>query len=683
MKNKKYVLGLLLLIFVFSLMGCSKSKGPKNVFDEFSTALTKGDYSAMYKRLSNESKKNADEKYFTDRYKNIYSSARVSKITISPSYPKKFEKDNNNKVKFPAKITLETPIGSKEFTYEVSLINEKQGDNKGWYVLWNESMILPNLSRGDSVSYVKSLGKRGEIKDKNGNGLGVNRKAVDIYLVPERIQSDKENIVKKLSTILGVTKEEVEGVLNQSYVKAHQDQRAFIMRLSREDDLNKAKKAIELPGVFTSTAAEDITIRYYPAKEAAAQLVGYVDNITAEELEKHKNQGYDASDIIGKTGLESIYEKRLRGEAGGAIYINDDKGNQKEVVLEKQAKDGEDITLSIDINLQKNMYNELKDDSGTGVAVNPKTGETLALVNSPSYDPNVLVSEISNRNYLALEKDAKKPLLSRFSNAIVPGSTFKPITAAIGLKSNKLDASKKVTIQGEKWQKDSSWGDYFVTRVHPEYTSLNLMDALVHSDNIYFARTALDIGKDNFINGAKDFGIGEKIEFPFPMVSSQIGAIDDKDGIDLADSGYGQADVLINPLQMALIYGSFANDGTVLKPILDMKDKTDTPKVWKDSAVSKEIADTITKDLIQVVENPKGTGRSAKISGVTLAGKTGTAELKQNQGETGKENGWFAAFNTDNPSIVTVMMVEDVQNSGGSAYVVPKVKTVMEKYLKH
>ncbi|SKA77946.1 penicillin-binding protein [Clostridium sp. USBA 49] len=682
MKNKKHLLGLLLII-VFSLTGCFKSKSPNVVFDEFSKFLAQKDYSSMYNMLSSESKKNIDEKYFTERYKNIYDAAHVSKIIISPSYPEKFEKDKDNKVKFPVKISLQTPIGNKDFTYEVSLINEKQGKSKDWYVVWDESMILPNLTKGDSISYVKSIGKRGEIKDRNGKGLAVNRKAVDIYIVPEKIQSDKENIINQLSSILKVTKEEIENVLNQPYVKSHPDQRAFVMRLSREDDIDKAKKAIELPGVFTSTASEDITIRYYPEKEAAAQLIGYVDNITAEELKKYKDQGYDSSDIIGKTGLESIYEKRLRGEAGGAIYINDDKGVQKEVVLEKEKKDGEDITISIDINLQKNIYNEIKGDSGTGVAVNPKTGEVLALVSTPSYDPNLIVSEISNRNYIALEKNESKPLLSKFSNATVPGSTFKPITAAIGLKTNKLDPSKKITIQGEKWQKDSSWGNYFVTRVHSEYTSLNLMEALIYSDNIYFAKTALDIGKDNFINGAKDFGIGEKIEFPFPMVSSQIGDINDKDGIKLADSGYGQGDVLMNPLQLALIYGSFVNNGNILKPILDMKDKTDNPKIWKENVISKEIADIINKDLIQVIENPNGTGHDAKISGITLAGKTGTAELKQNQGKTGKENGWFISYNTENPSIMTVMMIENVENKGGSSYVVPKVKNVMEKYLKH
>lgn len=682
-KLKKYLIVLLLVFSILTLAGCSKDKSPKEVFDGYINSWQSSDFSGMYKLLSTDTKQNVDEKYFTERYQNVYKNAKVSKVNVQASYPEKFAEDKEGKVKFPVKIALETSIGTKEYDYEVTLIKEKQGKANSYHVIWDEKMILPELSKGDNVAFSKKLGVRGEIKDINGNPLAVNKKAIDIYVVPEKIKQDRDNTIAQLSKILGCSVDEIELALNQPYVKEHPDQRALITRVSREYDRNKALEAIKLTGVFTSTAAEETTFRYYPAREAAAHLIGYVDNITAEELEKYKGQGYDGTDIIGKTGLESIYEKRLRGEVGGSIYITDEKGAKKSTVLEKAAKDGENIKLTIDVNMQKDMYAQIKNDTSAAVGVDPKTGEVRALVSSPSYDPNVLSNEISTNNYLALEKDPRHPLLSRFKSAIVPGSTFKPITAAIGLKTGKLDASKKVGIEGESWQKDSSWGDYKVTRVHSEYASLDLRDALVYSDNIYFARAALDIDKDNFIKGTSEFGIGEKIPFAFPMDTSQIGDFkSDNDGIKLADSGYGQGDILMNPLQLAMIYGSFVNEGTVLSPILDTKDITDTPKAWKENVISKEIADTIVKDLVQVIEDPKGTGHDAQISGLKLAGKTGTAELKQAQGETGKENGWFVAFNTDNPKLVTLMVVEDVQSGKGSKYVVPKVKNIMEKYAR-
>lgn len=656
--------------------GCTKSKDPKESFNQYISYLQKSDYPSMYTLLSSDSKKKVDEKYFVDRYKNAYEGARVSKVSVDPQFPEKFKEDNG-KIHFPAEITLETPLGIKKFTYDITMINEKQGKNKEWFVDWNEKMILPELEKGDKVAFERKLGKRGEIKDRNGNGLAVNTEAVSVYVVPDKIQYDRANIVAKLADSLGATAEEIEGKLNEPYAKAHPDQRVRIMTLSKQYDIERARKAIKVEQSI-SAPTETFTIRYYPTKDAAAQLIGYVDNITVEELQKYKAQGYDATDIIGKTGLEYTYEKRLRGEIGGTLYTTDDKGKKKSVILDKPVKDGEDITLTIDTNLQKTIYGQLAGDKGAAVAVHPKTGEVLAMVSTPSYDPNVLVSEISTRNLLALQNDTSNtPLVARFAAAIVPGSTFKPITAAIGLKTGKLDPSKELNIVGSEWQKDASWSTYKVKRVHADDTSVNLMDALVTSDNIYFARTALDIGKDNFLNGTKEFGIGEKMIFPYAMAASQTGALD-KD-IELADSGYGQGKVLMNPLHMALIYSSFINEGNILSPIIEMKDRTDSPKVWKEKAFSKEIADTITNDLIQVVE--RGTGKDGRIQGVAVAGKTGTAEVdKTQQNVQGKENGWFAAYNTSDPKLAVVMMIEDVGEKGGSGYVVPKVRNVMKSY---
>lgn len=679
MRYKKYLLSILLLISITALVGCSKAKDPKESFNSFTALLQNKDYSGMYKLLAGETKSNVDEKYFVDRYNNAYSNARVSKITVNPKYPEKLKEDKNGKLSFPADISIETPLGNVQFTYEVNLIKEKQGKEELWRVAWDEKMVLPELEKGDSIVYSKKLGKRGEIRDRDGKGLAVNSAAISVYVVPEQIQYDRSNIVAKLADTLGITTEEIEGKLNGAYVKAHPDQRVPIITLSKEYELEKAQKAIKVEKSITGPT-EPFTIRVYPLKDAAAHLVGYIDNITEEELVKYKSQGYDAADIIGKTGLESIYEKRLRGEVGGSISILNNKSNKKQVLIEKASKDGENITLSIDSKLQNTIYSQLAGDKGAAVAINPKTGEVMAMASSPSYNPNTLVTEISNKYYLSLESSPDKPLISRFANAIVPGSTFKPITAAIGLNSGKLDANKELSISGKQWQKDSSWGDYYVTRVHEDDNSVNLKDAFVLSDNIYFARTALSIGKDEFLKGAKAFGIGEKIEFPFPMTASQMGTLD-KD-IKIADSGYGQGEVLMNPLQLALIYGSFANDGSVLSPILDMKDKQAAPKVWKPSVVSKEAVDTIVKDLVQVVEDPKGTGHDAQIPGLTLAGKTGTAELKTTQGEKGKENGWFAAFNTEDPKLVAVMTIEEVQEKGGSKYVVPKVRNIFKNYFK-
>lgn len=677
MKIKRWLLCSLLFLSIITLIGCSKAKTPKDNFQEYISLWQKSDFTSMYKLLSNDTKKGVDEKYFTDRYKKIYKDAKINKVTISPEFPQKFIADKDGKVHFPIAITLETPIGNIPYKYEVYLVNEKQGKAKSWYVVWNEKMILPNFDKAYSVKYDKLLGKRGEIKDKNNQGLAVNRPAVAIGIVPSELGADKDAVEKQLASILNIGVEDIESQLNQKWAKDNPNQFVPILNVAN-NEIDKISKAVNLHKAVKNSNLKS-TMRVYPAGEAAAHLIGYIGNINAEDLKKYKDQGYDENDVIGITGLESIYEKRLRGEVGGVINIVDEKGTKKNI-LQKFPKDGEDITLTIDSNLQKDIYAQLLGDMGAAVATNPKTGEVLAMVSSPSYNPNLLSSSPSNKYYLSLFNDPKKPLVSRFDKATVPGSTFKPITAAIGLRSGKLNPDNELKIEGAKWQ-NSNWGSYFVTRKHTNDTSVNLLDAFVNSDNIYFARTALSIQKEEFLKGAKDFGIGEKIVFPFPMQSSEIGTLDSE--VELADSGYGQGKVLMNPLHLALIYGSFVNEGSVLSPIIEAKDKTDTPKVWKDKVVSKEISDLIVKDLIQVIENPIGTGHGAKVSGVTFAGKTGTAELKLAQDTKGKEYGWFATFNTDNPRFAMVMMVEDVQNNAGSGYVVPKAYNIMKNINKY
>ena len=661
---------------MFSFMGCSKAKSPKENFEGFVKSWQESDYASMYNMLSSETKKIVDEKYFVDTYKNIYGTAKVSKVSVVPQYPEKFKDDNSGKLHFPVNITLETPIGTKQFTYEINLVQEKQDKNKEWLVAWDEKMLLPELERGDKIYFDKSLGKRGEIKDKNGKGLAINSQATNIYVIPQEISADRDKTVAHLALTLGMAVEQIEAILNQQWVKSNPAQRVPILDVPR-DEMPKILKAQEPKGVKGEISPR--LLRRYPAGAAAAHLIGYIGKISAEDLKSQKDQGYDENDYIGKSGLEAIFESRLRGEVGGTIFTTDSKDKKKSTILQKLPKDGEEITLTIDSNLQKEIYAQFAGDSGTAAAVQPKTGEVLALVSSPSFDPNKFVTGMSSKEYKGLEDNPKKPFLRRYESAIAPGSAFKPITAAIGLKSGKLNPDTELKIQGESWQKDASWGKYSITRVSTSDESVNLLDAFVRSDNIYFAQTALAITKDEFLKGVKDFGIGEKLPFVLNLAQSQIGKLE-KD-IELADSGYGQDKVLMNPLHLTLIYSSFVNEGNIISPILEMKDKTEAPKVWKEKVFSKEIANIILKDLIQVVENPDGTAHKAQISGLTYAGKTGTAEIKKSQADTtGTENGWYAAVNTNNPKLAVVMMIEDVKDRGGSHYVLDKVKNVMSKY---
>lgn len=427
--------------------------------------------------------------------------------------------------------------------------------------------------------------------------------------------------------------------------------------------------------------AETKTNREYPYKDITAHITGYVQGITAEELESKVEKGYNAHSVIGKTGLEQVYEERLKGKDGLKIYIEDNNGNIVKTIAETKGNDGEDIKLTIDINLQTKLYEKIKNDKGFFVVMNPQTGEILALVSTPSYDPNKFVTGMTNDEWNSISTNEAKPLFTRFISTWCPGSTFKPITGAIGLTTGNLSEDDEFNYSGLAWQKDSSWGDHKITTLTAYSGKKNLKNALIHSDNIYFAQAALKIGEKTFTEGLDKIKFNEDIDFELDTNKSTYS---NSERIEreatLADSGYGQGQLLVNPIHMASIYSAFVNEGNMVKPYIEYKENREKEYLVK-NAFSKEAANIIREDLIQVVESPTGTAHDLKVNGVKLAGKTGTAELKASKEEKGKTLGWFNCFTVDeelDKSMLIVSMVEDGGSNGGSRYLKKIIRTLFE-----
>ena len=348
--------------------------------------------------------------------------------------------------------------------------------------------------------------------------------------------------------------------------------------------------------------------------------------------------------------------------------------------------------------------------------MNPYTGEVLALVSTPSYDNNDFVRGMDNSQWSALNENEDRPLYNRFRQTWCPGSTFKPVIAAIGLKVGAFTANDDFGNEGLAWQKDSSWGDYTVTTLH-DYEPVILKNALIYSDNIYFAKAALKIGTEEMESSLTELGFNEEIPFdiyfakaalkigadqlmqslnqigfnqelPFDikMSESQYSNMDKiETEIQLADSGYGQGQILVNPLHLASIYTAFLNDGNMIKPYLHADGGSTSSEIWIKDAFSPQIVSEVMEGLEGVVNNPEGTGYGACREDIRLAGKTGTAELKATKEDTsGTEIGWFTVFTTDrdtkNP-ILLISMVENVKDIGGSGYVVEKDKAILDEYL--
>ncbi|ADZ22727.1 Penicillin-binding protein 2 (serine-type D-Ala-D-Ala carboxypeptidase) [Clostridium acetobutylicum EA 2018] len=670
--KRKYLLLLTLLLTISFTFGCSSSDTPKASFEKYINAWNKNDYKTMYSILSTDSKKSISQKDFVSRYENIYDGIELNKISVMPEYPSSYKKDSKGNVPIPFKVTMNTVAGKVTFNDTASF----KESNNTWYLNWSSEMIHPDLKKGYKIRIEKTPAKRGEIKGTNGSYLAQNGYIENVGIVPNKFTGDTEASKKQIADILQVDVNSISKKLSASYVQP--DMFISIAKLST-DDTDKMSNLLKIPGIMiTKTPA-----RVYPLKEKAAMLTGYVQNISADELKKLKTKGYSRDNVIGKAGLEKIYEKQLKATDGAEIYIDSNYDKKIKTIAKKAPKNGKDVNLTIDTNIQSSLYDEYKADSGASVALNPKTGAVLALVSAPSYNPNDFVLGMPSDKWNALQNDANKPLLNRFKTTFAPGSTFKPITAAIALDAEKLNIDEDKKISGLKWQENSSWGNYFVTRDEAYSEPANLVNALVHSDNIYFAKTALAIGKDAFLSETKKLGIGQNLPFEYGLETSKItsnGSI--KDDIQLADSGYGQGEVLMNPVQLASIYTAFVNNGNIVAPYLN-SDKGTQSKVLIKDAFKPDTINTIINDLTQVVSNPEGTGHGAYMPDLPLAGKTGTAEIKKSQTDTtGTENGWFIAVNPSNPKLLVLEMYENVKGKGGSGYVVPNVKSIFQQFGK-
>lgn len=655
------------------LAGCGKKTvQPEELLSAYIDLLNQEDYADMYDFLTEEAQETTDKETYVNRYKNIYGGIEASdiRIDIADEGDKKDEKAETQRVRYT--LTMDTIAGELSFDTTAIFTKNEDGDYK---MSWDSQDIFPNLYNEDTVKVVTTQAKRGNIYDRNQVELAREGIASSVGLVPGKLPEDRDGAIAQLSELLEISTEKIEKALSAGWVR---DDTFVPLRTVAKDAMELKEKLLEIPGVMIS----DTKVRFYPFGEKAAQLTGYVQNITAEELEKRTGQGYNRNSIIGKAGAERIYEEQLRPKDGYTIEIRNQLGEVKDVVLEKPAEDGQDVKLTIDITLQQYLYQEMEGDEGCAVAMDPTTGAVRALVSTPAYDPNDFVMGYTASAWEALNSDESQPLYNRYLAAWTPGSSFKPVVAALGLTAGTLNPDEDVKNDGLKWQKDSSWGDYYVTTL-VDYPVKNLENALVHSDNIYFAKAACALGEKDFMKGLDSLGFGEELPFDFAATASGYGS----DGriaseTELADSGYGQGKILVNPIHLSSIYSALVNGGNMVKPyLLDGESAT----YWKEGVFTKEAADTVLADLYQVVEDSAGTAHAAQRDAFRMAGKTGTAELKISKDDTeGQELGWFVGMcveNTEKPLLIT-MMIEDVKGRGGSHYVIPKVMKGFDEYMK-
>ncbi|KGP81398.1 hypothetical protein P364_0116295 [Paenibacillus sp. MAEPY2] len=705
MKSKrKIIYGLLPILFaggigMYLYMQNSKTEEvkPQATVDQYITHLQKKEFDQLYPLMTpaslNESGMNREQ--FVEKYNAIYSGMEVSAVkaelipkvteetTDSNSQQGKDNGDKENKngtnsgnknqnpdvYEVDYSLQLTTFLGEVNETHTLKLVREELEDGaKVWRINWKPSMILTDMVKGSKVRVRTLFPERGDIVDREGLPLATKGNIYEWGIIPEKLGENPETMIARIAEHYKVTADIINTALAQKWVKPEY----FVPIASTEDS--------RVPAALAGVQVQSKEIRYYPLGEAAAHLIGYVRKATKEDLEKDTEGYYRAEDWIGKAGLEQSLEKQLRGERGGLIEITDDSGNTRSELIRKDAVDGQNIQLTISSEQQRKLYKTLSSggDAGAMVMMNPTDGNLLALVSAPSYNPNKMVTGLTQAEWDAYSADEKLPFINRFTNRYAPGSTFKAITAAAGLMEKVTTADKSHDISGLQWRKDESWGGYYVKRVK-SVSPVNMVDALVYSDNIYFAKEAVEMGSAKFIEGIQKFGFGDNFGldelYLKPSQYANEAHLDLSSEVLLADTSYGQGEMLMSPIHLASSFTPFINEGKMVKPVLIEEKETAKPEV----VITPEVANTVKDALGQVVTRSGGTAHSLDSLSEGLAAKTGTAELKAKKGEKGQENGFVVVFDTDSPSFLIAAVIEQVNGRGGSHHVLDKLKPFLEK----
>lgn len=661
--NKKMLIGIgVIAVIIFSVVGVylftqqKDKKAQEKAAKQWTQTFEKKEYTELVHHVTEDSLKQQGytKKEFITKYTNVFEGIGVNNIQISNV------KIEDQKLSYEA--VFDTVIGKTTvFSYSTKLIKQD-----GTYLIdWKTSLIFPNMQPNDKISFNTTAAKRGDLVDINGFDLATNKKAFRAGIIPKELgsSSTRTQRIKQIAQFLDVSTDSIEQKLAQSWVK---DDLFVPIKTVADEDVKK------MDGLqYAATVA-----RYYPLGAAAAHLIGYTGTVTAEDVEKNPALSSDA--IIGKTGLERAYDRELRGTDGGNISLLGQDGQVKEVLLESKVKNGEKIRLTIDALMQKRAYEDLEKATGSTVIMQPQNGALMALVSKPSFDPNQMVRGLSQNAYNQYANDPEKPFTNRFTQRYAPGSTMKAITAAIGFDEGTLKPERVRTIDGLQWQKDGSWGNYKITRV-TENKQVDYKKALIYSDNIFFAQEGLALGEDKLRAGLKKFGFEQAFDLPFAMTPAQI-STDKKfnSEILLADTSYGQGQLLMSPIQQAFAYSAFANDGKIVQPHIQANEKTKTSE-----AVSKKAVDQVNEALLQVVKDQNGTAHNLSSLQLPLAAKTGTAELKLEQGTEGVENSFVFAFNAKKKNYLIVSLVENHKKSGKTATqliqnLVPEVEKSIE-----
>ena len=532
---------------------------------------------------------------------------------------------------------------------------------------------------------------RGKIYDRFGETLVYNIPSLNLIMVignSDSKKTDKDKILKKLKKIFPNKYEEIIKNLKNS----HNDNGVVILLkdITQKEALLFLENKSELPGLQVGKVA----VRDYVDGLIFSHILGYEGKIRKKELEDNPN--YLLTDSIGKQGLEKYYEKYLRGTSG---KINLEVNSLGKVIRELEVispKQGSDLILNIDAQLQKKIFDSLSENlekknlkAGVAVALNPKNGEVLALVSLPSFDNNLFANGISEKDYTSLTTDPNKPMFNRaIAGEYPPGSTFKPLMSVAALTEGVINEHTQIESRGGIKVGNWFFGDW------KAHGFTDIRRAIAVSSDVFFYSVGggygniRGIGMDNIKKYSNEFGLGEATGIDLPGEATGFIPTPEWKKKKLGERWYigntyhasiGQGYVTTTPLQLADYIASIANGGTLYKPRIVSQIRNNTETIYNKSKIIR--SDFVDPHILKVVQEgmrmtvTEGTAQMLKDLPIEVAGKTGTAQY----GKDDKTFGWFVSYAPYNdPKIVLVVLVEGQEGHGYNA--VPITKEIYNYY---
>jgi penicillin-binding protein 2 len=562
-----------------------------------------------------------------------------------------------------------------------------------WHLQIREGPYYRDLSENNRTRSVILEPARGLIYDRNGVLLANNVPSFSLYVSLEDVK-DREELIQKMTDLIGLDPELIRKKL--AIHGAKQVPRKIKDRLTLREATLIESHRLDLPGVMIQVESQ----RNYPSGVTAAHVLGYVGEVSAEQLEKPEYAELHQGSVVGQYGVEKYFDRVVRGEAGQKSVEVDALGHEKRTVVVDQPKAGDDLYLTIDARLQKVAEDLLGQESGAIVALDPTTGDILAMASRPAFDPNVLSRELTGKQWVEIVQDEGRPLNNRASQGqYPPGSTFKVMMAAAALESKTVTPSSTVQCNG---------GYQFGRRLYHDWKasghgSVDLRRALIHSCDVYFYTIGQRMGIDTMAEFGRAFGLGQETGVELP--SERIGIMPSTVWKQKAknepwlpgetiSAAIGQGYVTVTPLQMASLIGTVANDGVTYRPrlvraVMDRETgqlQEMDPEEKSRVKVKPEYLKLIQEALAAVVT--EGTATRAKSTLVSIAGKTGTAQTaalrtgpEKDIPKKFRDHAWFVAFApVEKPRIAVAVLAEHMGHGGSAA--APLAKDVIENYVK-